>query len=603
MPVNELTIKLAGAQGQGVDSTGPAFAKAIARTGVHVCGLYDFMSRIRGGHYFFQIRVSERPVFSHREDVHLLLAFNEEAVDLGLDEIAQGGGVIYDEKLKVDAAKIEAKGVRAFALPLTEIAVRIGDSLGVGSKITGGNKMMANTAAAAAAAGIAGLDLDQFDKVLREGFGKKKGGEIAEANSQVAKAAYEMAAEQFGRDFPWKLKALPNPKQRVVITGNYALAMGALAAGCRFISAYPMTPASSILEWMVQHDRYGVLHKQTEDELAAILFAIGASHVGARSMTATSGGGFSLMVEALGLTAMIEAPLVIVDAQRPGPATGMPTRSGQADLMFTLHAAQDEFPRIVLAPGSIEECFSETVRAFNLADKYQCPVIVLTDGNQAAMWRSVEPEAFDFESIEIDRGELLTKEQLDKLSEPYLRYKVTESGVSPRAVPGHPNAVYISSSDEHTEDGHFESEDAANRLQMHGKRMRKMETALLDMQPPKMIGPRQADITFVCWGSTYGPLREALELIEGQGIKANMIHFVDIAPFPTEKVMPLLAGIKKLVVVEGNYTSQFAKYLRAHTGAAADYVITRWDGRPFSPEYIVQQFQEVVQHGQARQAV
>ncbi|HEX6972335.1 MAG TPA: 2-oxoacid:acceptor oxidoreductase family protein, partial [Limnochordia bacterium] len=292
MPVNDLTVKLAGAQGHGIESTGPAFAKAIARTGVYVCGLYDFMSRIRGGHYFFQIRVNERPIYSHRETVHLLLAFNEESIDLGIDQIPEGGGVIYDAKLKVDASKIEAKGVRAFAMPLTDIAVEVGDALGVGSKITGGSKVMANTAATAAAAGIIGLDLAQFDRVLRENFGRRKGSEIAEANSQVAKAAYEMAAERYGQAFPWKLKPVPHPKQRVVITGNYALAMGALAAGCQFISAYPMTPASSILEWLVAHDKYGVVHKQTEDELAAILFAIGASHVGARAMTATSGGGF-----------------------------------------------------------------------------------------------------------------------------------------------------------------------------------------------------------------------------------------------------------------------------------------------------------------------
>jgi 2-oxoglutarate ferredoxin oxidoreductase subunit alpha len=385
----------------------------------------------------------------------------------------------------------------------------------------------------------------------------------------------------------------------MVINGNQALCLGALAAGCRFVSAYPMTPASTIIEWMTAHAaRYGIVTKQTEDEIAAIGMAVGAAHVGARAMTATSGGGFSLMVEALGLAGMTETPLVIAEIQRSGPSTGMPTRTEQADLLFMLHASQGEFPHIVLAPGTVEECFRAGARAFNLAEKYQCQVIILSDNFLANSLRSVDKETFDLAGVEIDRGDLLTEEQLDHMPNGYLRYAVTESGISPRALPGHPNAVHIASSDEHDEFGHFEDEDPENRVRMVSKRLRKLETAVLEMNQPSRYGPEDADTTLICWGSSYGPTREAVDRLNGNGARANLLHFVDLWPFPEENIAPLFKSARNLVAVENNATGQLARLLRAHTGIQVDSKILRFDGRPLSPDYILARLEEVGNHAE-----
>jgi 2-oxoglutarate ferredoxin oxidoreductase subunit alpha len=293
------------------------------------------------------------------------------------------------------------------------------------------------------------------------------------------------------------------------------------------------------------------------------------------------------MVEALGLAGMTETPLVIVEGQRPGPSTGMPTRTEQGDLLFMLHASQGEFPRIVLTPGTVEECFEVGWRAFNLAEKYQCPVIILIDNFLANSLRSIERADFNFETVKIDRGELLTEEKLDQLSTAYKRYAITETGISPRALPGHPKAVFVTCSDEHTEDGHFEDEDAKNRTKMVQKRLRKLETAVGEMRPPTLYGPEPADITLIGWGSSYGPVREAVDrLNEGQS-KVNFLHFTDIWPFPEDKVRPFLESAKRLVAVENNATGQFACLLRACTGRRVDAKVLRYDGRPLSPEYIL----------------
>jgi len=539
------------------------------------------MSRIRGGNNFFQIRVAEHPLYSHTDELHLLLALNEESIERYRDEVAEGGGIIYDEQLKIEAANLEERGIKAFRVPLAKIAQE-----------EGGSKVMANTAALGATAGVTKYGLEQIEGVIRDNFARK-GDAVVTANLKVARRAYEYTRDRYAADFNYWLEPVGAPP-RMVINGNQALCLGALAAGCRFVSAYPMTPASSIIEWMsARAARYGIVTKQTEDEIAAIGMAIGAAHVGARAMTATSGGGFSLMVEALGLAGMTETPLVIVEVQRPGPSTGMPTRTEQADLLFALHASQGEFPRIVLAPGTVEECFQAGARAFNLAEKYQCPVIIISDNFLANSLRSVDKGTLDFAGVEIDRGELLTGEQLDQIPDGYLRYAVTGSGVSPRALPGHPNAVHIASSDEHDEFGHFEDEDPENRVRMVQKRLRKMETAVREMNRPTRHGPVDAEITLVCWGSAYGPVREAVDRLNGNGARVNLLHFVDIWPFPEEKVAPLVESARYLVAVENNATGQFARLLRAHTGRQVDGKILRFDGRPLSPDYILARLEEV----------
>lgn len=568
--VNDMTFKIAGAAGQGVESSGAGFSQALAQGGLHVFALQDYMSRIRGGLNFVQVRVHEQPLYCHENAVHILLPLNEEALEAYRDDVVRGGGIIFDESLKVDRSVAASRGRKAMPVPLLEIAKEHGE------------RVMANTAALGAAAGVVGYAYERLADVIRRNF-KRKGDEVVAANLRVARAAYLYAEERYAADFEWKLQQVAGAPRRMLMSGNQALALGALAGGCRFIAAYPMTPATSIIEWMAKHEHeFGVVTKHAEDEIAAINMAIGANFVGARAMTATSGGGFSLMAEALGLAGMTEVPLVVVEAQRGGPSTGLPTRTEQSDLLFVVNASQGEFPRLVLAPGTVEECFEVGWRAFNLADKYQTPVIVLSDELLAASLRTVEPDAIDFDKVKIDRGKLLSKEELDALDGEYKRHLLVEDGISPRALPGHPKAVHASASDEHDEFGRI-TEDQDNRVAMMQKRMMKLETARKEIAPPTLYGPEGAPIVLAGWGSTYGVLREVVDRLDGE---ARLVHFRDLWPFPADAAADALEG-GRLVVVENNYTQQFKRLLQGETCIRVDQVISRYDGRPFSPEDVL----------------
>jgi 2-oxoglutarate ferredoxin oxidoreductase subunit alpha len=584
MPSMEMTFKIGGEAGQGVESSGAGFAKALVRAGWHVFGMQDYYSRIRGGHNFYQIRASDRPVYSHVESVDLLLALTQEAVDRHCGEIVDGGGVICEECLEVDCASLEQRNVSYFPVPLTDIAQE-----------QGGAEVMRNTAALGAAAGLVHLPFEVMSGVIEDNFAKK-GAEAVQVNLRVAEAAYRYAQEEFADKFPYQLGRVEGAPSRMILDGNQALSLGALLGGCKFVAGYPMTPATSILQWMASHgERYGVVVKHTEDEIAAILMIIGAAHMGARAMAPTSGGGFSLMNEGLGLAGITETPIVIVEAQRPGPATGLATRTEQGDLLFVLHASQGEFPRIVLSPGSIEECFEAGWRAFNLAEKYQCPVIVLSDNFLANSVRSIEMDALDFAGVQVDRGQLLTRKELDELEGEYLRYAYTESGVSPRALPGHPHAVFQATGNEHTPDGHLTEEMEPRRLQVE-KRLKKLDAAREEIQGPVLYGPETAEMTLIGWGSTYGPLREAVDVLNAEDGSANMLHLKEVWPFPTEAIREALAKARRTVMVEGNATGQMAQLLEAHTGVKLDHHIRRYDGRPLSPRYILERLEEV-DHG------
>ncbi len=580
--VNNLTFKMGGEAGQGVESSGAGFAKALSRAGLYIYGMQDYMSRIRGGQNFFLIRVSDRDIQATESGVHVLMPLDLETVREHLHEVVPGGAVIMDTPLKVDDSTLTSRGVKPVRLPLTEIAQR-----------EGGNKLMMNTASLAAAAGMTDLPFQYIEEVIVENFGGKKGSKVAEANIAVARAAYEEGAREYGQDFEFKIREMPS-KRRMVINGNQAIAYGAAAAGCRWISMYPMTPATSISEWLAAHGRkLGIVVKQMEDEIAAILAAIGASHAGVRAMTATSGGGFSLMVEAVGLAAMTETPLVVVLAQRGGPSTGLPTRTEQSDLQFVLHCSQGEFPRVILAPGTLEECFLAGARAFNIAEKTQGPVFILTDMNQSTAIRAVDPERFNLDAIQIDRGELLTDEQLDALTEPYMRHKLTESGISPRAVPGHPNAIVLTTSDEHYETGQA-VEAAEPRIEQMDKRMRKTAIAAREIRDPQVEGAEDPEITLVGWGSTYGPIHEARLILEAEGLRVNHVHYFDIWPLPVERTVQLLGNARRVVDIENNFTAQLAKIIRMETGVDIPHKITKYDGRPFHGDEIAQRVREGV---------
>lgn len=577
---NNMTIKIGGEAGQGMDTSGAGFARALVRAGLQIFANQDFMSRIRGGYNFYQLRVSEKPVYAPDDATQLVLAFNQQAIAQHLREIVPGGAIIHDAALKVDAAALAERNVHAFAFPFEAKALEVGRPAGMDPKHA---KLMLNTAALGATAAITGLPFERIAQVIAENFGKKKGSAVADANLAMARWAYDQAL-QSADQFAWKLIPPADGVNRMILNGNQAIGLGAIAAGCKFISAYPMTPATSIIEFMTaQAKRFNLVTKQTEDELAAILFAIGAAQTGVRAMTATSGGGFSLMVEALGMAGMTETPLVVVDSQRPGPSTGMPTRTGQGDLLFLLHASQDEFPRIVLAPGGVASCYADTARAFNLAEKYQCPVLILTEGFQAFASRSVGVEEMPFEEFVVDRGKTLTDADLDRLTPgEYKRYALTADGISPRALPGHPNAVYTATSDEHTEYGRIEDEDPANRIAQHDKRMKKIEAMKREMRMPEWYGPKHAPLTLMGWGATRYAIREAVDLLNAEGIEANALHFIDIYPLDETRLANELAQAQRLIDVEGNSTAQLAQVVRVYTGRTPDDKILKYDGRPFT---------------------
>jgi 2-oxoglutarate ferredoxin oxidoreductase subunit alpha len=580
MSTKEMTIRIGGEAGMGLESSGAGFAKALTQGGLYAFGLPNYYSRIRGGHNFFSIRVSPDPLISHAEPVHLVLALDIETVRRHADEVVPGGAVVYDEAQELPEA-LRRSDIGFFPVPLTTLAEE-----------KGGRAIMRNTVAFGVASGLMGFDPIYLESVIRENF-SPKGEKVVDANLRVMEAGVE-ASQPFRDDFPFQVEAVPDAPRRMIVNGNEAFAMGALAGGCRFVATYPMTPGSPVLHWFAAHaDEYGAVIKHTESEIAALNMAIGAGFQGARAMCPTSGGGFSLMVEALGLAGITEVPVVVYNAQRPGPATGLPTRTEQADLLFMMHASQGEFPRFILTPGTVEASFRVGWQAFNLADRYQTPALVMSDHYLAASYRTVEVEALDFDAVEIDRGALLTEADLDALEEPYKRYRVTESGVSPRATPGHPNAVWVSTANEHDEFGAV-SEDAENRIAQADKRMRKMEGMTEEVEPPALYGPEEAQVTFVCWGSTYGPTREAVDrLNEEEADRANMLHFTALHPFPSDAEAALKRA-ERTIVVEGNVTGQLETLIRARTGLSVDGSMRKYDGRAFTPGYIVDRFDEEV---------
>ena len=406
-------------------------------------------------------------------------------------------------------------------------------------------------------------------------------GKAAEYNIKAALAGYNYAQREYKGGFLHRLQSIVKVN-RMLLTGNEAISLGAIAAGCKFVAGYPMTPTTSIIEYFASKAKdCGLAVVQPEDEIAAINMAIEASYAGVRAMTATSGGGFCLMVEGLGLAGMTDTPIVVVEGQRAGPAIGLPTRTEQGDLEFMLHAAHGEFPRAVLTLSTVEDCFWLTVKAFNLADKYQTPVIILTDHHLASSYATVDK--FDLSKVTIDRGLLYSKQE----GEEYKRHKVTSSGISPRAFPGQEGTLVITDSDERDEDGHL-IEDAQTRTQQVQKRMRKLFSLKNEISMPQHYGPKKAENTIIGWGSTYGAIREAIDILRKQRISVNWLHLNEIWPFPSESVADFLDKANNSYVIENNATGQLARLIRAQTGKKVTGSILKYDGRPFSPTHIVE---------------
>jgi 2-oxoglutarate ferredoxin oxidoreductase subunit alpha len=527
------------------------------------------------------VRLSEEKVYSHGDQLNVLIALNQDSIERHAPEVNPGGAIIYNsDKLKVDPV-LPRENVLTVPLPITTLTKQFG-------KV---QPVMQNTVAIGALVFLSGLDFDTAAEVLADTF-KHKGQAVVDQNVAIARAGYDYSKENFvPLGYEWSFSR----QRRPFLTGNEAMAIGAATAGCRFYSAYPMTPATAILHWMANHaDQCGIVVKQCEDELAVINLAIGAGHAGVRSMCATSGGGFALMTEAIGLAGMIESPVVIVEVQRGGPSTGIPTKTEQADLNQVFGASQGDYPRIIIAPADVTDCFYSTVEAFNLADKYQLPVTIISDLLVSEHPETVEAGAL-VGNVPIDRGEMVTEWSEDK--GPYKRFEFTKSGVSPRALPGTENTIYVAGSDDHDEGGVLISDVFTSppvRRKIQEKRMRKMETALGELAPPTLEGPADAQITMIGWGSTRGVIVEAIRKLAAEGITANQLHVKYLVPFHTNEISEILRKCKRTICVEANYTGQFARHLRAETGITIDDHIRKYDGEPFEPHHIVEEVKAIL---------
>ncbi|NIU38817.1 2-oxoacid:acceptor oxidoreductase subunit alpha [Candidatus Bathyarchaeota archaeon] len=579
--VNKISVMIGGEAGAGITRSGFLFAKACLRGGLHVFGANDYQSLIRGGHNFYVARADAEEIYSQADTIDLLLALNKETILLHKNGLVPGGGIVYDgEEIALSGEELNRDDLKLYSVPLKRVVKELEGPL-----------IMRNTVALGATVALVDYDLEILNGVIRDAFKPK----VAELNVKAAKMGYDYAREHYAGDFEYRLERTSSAgKREMFLTGNEAVGLGAIRAGCKLYAAYPMTPATPLLHFMAPLDReYGMIVIQAESEIAAINMVAGASFAGVRAMTATSGGGFCLMSEGLGMTGMTETPAVIMLAQRPGPSTGLPTYSGQGDLRFAIHASQGEFPRVVIAPGDVEECFYKTMEAFNLAEKFQIPAILITDKYLVESHGAAEP--FDQNRIGIDRGLLLTEDEYMG-EEEYKRHKFTEDGVSPRAMPGMRGAIVRTNADEHDESG-YTTDDPELTTKMVDKRFKKLDALVKELEnyeTTKFYGPEEADVTILGWGSTKGPIREAMKLLSKEGLKINYLQIVYLNPFPVANVQKILKSAKKTVVVENNKTSQLSSLIREHLLMPVDHKILKYNGRPFNPRELSKKIKGVL---------
>jgi len=569
----DLAIGIGGAAGQGIATPGDILARIFVRRGLHVNAYNAYQSIIRGGHIFLTLRTSDQPVLSHGDTLDVLMPLNQDTMDRHLKLMRAGSVVLFNSDTIKPGAVSDGVQLCPFSVKALAPTIR-GD-------------LVQNTIALAAVLRLIGVEFGILEEILALQF-KRKGQAAVAENVGVARAGYEYAGAHFTA-FPFSLP--DTGKQLAFFEGNQALAMGGAAAGVRFYCAYPMSPSSGVLHWMARHARQlGIMVRQVEDEISVINMAIGAAHAGCRAMCATSGGGFALMSEALGAAAMMEIPVVCINVQRAGPATGVPTKTEQGDLWQVLGAGQGDYPRIIVAPTNIADCFKIVPRLFNLVDRFQCPGIILSDLLLSEGRSSIDPTELDF-NVPIERGDVIgLNGDGPPVNGVFKRYRITESGISPRALPGTPGYVHVVATDEHDEDGVLISDeftDPHKRQAIHEKRMRKMDGVLPLLEPPDVQGAADAQVTLVGWGSTEGVIREAIQQLAAAGIAANNLQIKWLVPLQAEAILAILSASKKVIMVENNYSGQFARYLRSETGIVADGHIRKYDGEPFMPHHIV----------------
>jgi len=576
LKVSNLTWKIGGEAGYGIMSTGVIFSRIFTKKGYFVIDSNEYPSLIRGGHNTYTVRVSSNQIFSIDKDINILVALNQETLTLHQEEATYGGYIIYDEDVcDIKDIKRARKDINYIMVPFSKIISELGAP-----------KVMINNISLGASVALLNYDMEILKNVIKDNF-SRKGTEIVDLNIRSSELGYKYVKQKI-KTASYELEIV-NPVGKMLLTGNDAVFLGAVRAGCKFYAAYPMTPSSSILHSFASAEGdYNIVTKHAEDEIAVINMAIGASFAGARSMVATSGGGFSLMNEGLSSAAMTETPIVVVLCQRPAPATGLPTWTEQGDMLFAVHASHGEFLRVVIAPGDPEECFYLTGKAFNLADKYQIPVIIMLDKYLSESHFSYEK--FDFKKITVDRGKLLTA--VKNKSGEYKRYSDTEDGISPRVIVGIENGIHIANSDEHNEKGYSE-EDAYNRKIMVDKRFRKIKKLIEEIPPPKIYGPADAEITIWSWGSCKGPILEAMSILNQKEKKVNLVHFTFLYPFDYESIAGVIEESNKNVVVENNKTSQLSKIIMMNTGHKIKNKILKYSGRQFLPGEIISGIEKI----------
>lgn len=566
--LHQLSWKVGGQQGEGIESTGEIFSMAMNRLGYFLYGYRHFSSRIKGGHTNNKITVRPTEVRSIADDLDILVAFDQETIDVNYKELTEKGIILADAKF--DPVKPGDSKAPLFAVPFTEVAAELGTSL------------MKNMVAIGATASLLNLEDAVFQNVVDDIFGKK-GEEVVQKNMEAITRGRQIMNELLvDRIGEWEL-APADGKRRMFMIGNDAIALGAIAAGTRFMAAYPITPASEIMEYLIKKlPKFGGTVIQTEDEIAAATMAIGANFGGVRSFTASAGPGLSLMMEAIGLSGMTEQPLVVVDTQRGGPSTGLPTKQEQSDLMAMLYGTHGEIPKVVIAPSTMEEAFFDTIQAFNIAEELQLPVILMTDLQLSLGKQSVEP--FDYNKIEIRRGKIVMDDLEEAADKAYFkRYEDTEDGISPRVLPGTLHGIHHVTGVEHDETGK-PSEATGNRQTQMDKRFRKLESLKFD-NPVYVNAPHEeADILLVGFNSTRGAIEEVQERLNAQGMKVNHAHIRLIHPFPSAEMAPLITQAKKVIVVENNYTGQLANIMKMNVGGHDKIAtITKYNGTPFLP--------------------
>lgn len=620
--MNSISWLIGGPQGSGVDSAANIFAKTCAKEGFHIFGKREFYSNIKGEHSYFTIRISDKPVNSHLEEINVLVSFDAETVFRHADKVSAGGMIIYDlslaETVLEEVATIDfeankrigkllqdsgqsinlngmlefakSRGCIVYGLPYFEMLETVAKNMNDPklSKIS----RVVNVMAISASISLLGFKKDMLISAIREVFGSKP--KLLASNIEAAKYAYSYIGTKYDtKNIKYKITPKDALKDYLLLSGSQAAAIGKILGGCRFQTYYPITPASDESEFLesnqiidqVDGKSGSIVVVQTEDEIAAITMAIGASLTGVRAATATSGPGFSLMAEALGWAGMNEVPLVVTMYQRAGPSTGLPTRHEQSDLLFAINAGHGDFPKIVLASGDIEESFYDSIKAFNFAEVFQLPVIHLLD---KAISSSIQTCKRFSNNLKIERGELkntIDKNQSEGAAGHFQRFKLSNSPISTRVPIGTENAIFWNTGDEHTEEGHI-SEDPENRNKMMDKRMRKLDLALEKINQDDMAMCYDFDSdgknVVISWGSTKGAILEALEKLSEEGNKMKFIQIRLLHPFPTETVKKFLKDTKLIIDVEMNYTSQLGSLVQQNTGREIDYKIVKYNGRPMS---------------------